>query len=164
VKEMFVLAALIYLFSSQVIAMPAVGDYAWFDTYRPFKGYLTLEITKDLPKEKKLETVVKSYDHILGGYSKVTVEEVKTFKSTSDITNLFKNCNGAGKSLVDVKVPAGVFKACRVDFEDLTKRGSNWYGCVPFGLIKTQFMIIENGITITNNLREYEFGEETICQ
>jgi hypothetical protein len=149
------------VFSFSAHATPKVGDTAVYDVKlglndQSAEGVLQVELAQfDMAKNAYLER----QSFTLQGRAPETSESWKTseeYLSDSVIEQLLANCQARGGLAQKIYVGAGEFSTCAVAFDTDDSKGVLWIGQAPFGIVKSDIVRKDNGMTISNSLRSYK--------
>ncbi len=158
-KRTFIAVLLTTLTSYSVFAAPKVGDTAKYDVQLELDGKTqSLTSTNELvaydAAQKKYHQKVTI--QLANGQSRVQEAWVSEDELLSDaaIDDLLQNC-AANKGVSEkVKVIAGEYNACALEYDQQDESGKVWIAKVPFGVVKQQSLVKENNMKVNVQLKE----------
>ncbi len=155
------LALALSVVSLSAYATPKVGDTAVFDVKLGLNGQSAEAINQielvqfDLSKNSYLERQTFT----MAGRAPETSDNWKTsdeYLTDSVIEEVLSNCAARGGLAQKIYVTAGEFNTCAVNFDTPEASGVLWIGKVPFGVVKSDVVRKDNGMTISSAIRSYK--------
>ena len=155
------LALALCVFSFNAHATPKVGDSAVYIVKLGLNGQSAeatnqVELVQfDLSKNAYLERQTFT----LQGRAPETADNWKAtdeFMNDATIDEALSNCQANGGLSQKVYVPAGEFATCALNFDAPEASGVVWVGKAPFGVIKSEIVRKDNGMTISSTLHSFK--------
>lgn len=146
------------LVSASAYATPKLGDYAAFDLIasqdgQSAQGSLEQEILQtsgDQFLERQTITFSGQAPEISESW-----KPASEFMDDATIQAILDNCSSAGGVIQSITVPAGIYNACALNFDNEESRGTAWVTKVPFGVARVDTVIKANGVQVSALLRSF---------
>lgn len=143
-------------------ALPALNDYAKFDV-TIIDGKTEIKLIEEMKlvefdepsKIFLMELNLKIRDAVQTKNVGVKYDDLYTDRALKSIVEMCKMGHGVNQILI---VKGQAMNTCRFNVEDADAKGFRWYGVVPFGIVKEEF-VAKNGNKMTRQMVDYTFGK-----